>query len=66
MFFVDPLYPYFLGVVYTFVGHDLLVVRLIQMLIGVATVGSSPTSVGGSQAGRSATQPPCSTPSIRP
>ncbi len=38
MFFVDPLYPYFLGVVYTFVGHDLLVVRLIQTLIGVATV----------------------------
>lgn len=38
MFFVDPLYPYFLGLTYTFFGHNLLIVRVIQALLGVGTV----------------------------
>lgn len=37
-FFVDPLYPYFLGAVYAVFGHDLLVVRIVQILVDVATV----------------------------
>lgn len=36
-FYMDPLYPYFLGVVYGTVGRDLLVVRLLQVAMGVAT-----------------------------
>lgn len=39
MFFVDPLYPYFLGAVYTLFGHNLLLVRLLQAVMGVGTVG---------------------------
>ena len=39
MFFVDPLYPYFLGAVYALFGHNLLLVRLLQAAIGVGTVG---------------------------
>jgi 4-amino-4-deoxy-L-arabinose transferase-like glycosyltransferase len=38
-FYYDPLYPYFLGVIYRFFGHDLLVVRLFQVALGVATCG---------------------------
>ena len=38
MFFVDPLYPYFLGAVYALFGHQLLLVRLLQAAIGVGTV----------------------------
>lgn len=37
VFYQAPLYPYFLGVVYTLVGPDLLVVRLIQAVIGSAS-----------------------------
>jgi tetratricopeptide (TPR) repeat protein len=36
-FYMDPLYPYFLGVVYRAVGRDLLLVRLLQVAMGVAT-----------------------------
>ncbi len=34
IFFQAPLYPYFLGFVYTFLGKNLLIVRLIQIVIG--------------------------------
>lgn len=37
VFFQEPLYPYFLGVLYRIVGHDLLVVRLLQAVLGVLT-----------------------------
>ena len=37
VFYQAPLYPYFLGVIYTLFGHDLLVVRLIQAVIGSAS-----------------------------
>lgn len=36
-FYMDPLYPYFLGAVYRFIGRDLLLVRLLQVAMGVAT-----------------------------
>ena len=38
VFFVDPLYPYVLGVTYRLFGHDLLLVRLIQVAFDVGTV----------------------------
>jgi tetratricopeptide (TPR) repeat protein len=34
VFYQAPLYPYFLGIIYAAFGHDLLVVRIIQALIG--------------------------------
>ena len=34
MFYQAPLYPYFLGTLYTIAGHDLLFVRLCQAIIG--------------------------------
>ncbi len=34
VFYQAPLYPYFLGVVYAFAGHDLLAVRIVQALVG--------------------------------
>lgn len=37
IFYQDPLYPYFLGLIYWVFGHDLLVVRLLQAAIGIAT-----------------------------
>src|SRR5689334_16413172 len=37
VFYQAPLYPYFLGVIYTIFGRDLLVVRVIQALIGSAS-----------------------------
>lgn len=37
IFFVDPLYSYFLGAVYKVFGHSLDAVRIIQMLIGGLT-----------------------------
>jgi 4-amino-4-deoxy-L-arabinose transferase-like glycosyltransferase len=37
-FFVDALYPHFLGTVYAVFGHTLLVVRLLQLAVGVGTV----------------------------
>lgn len=36
-FFVDPLYAYALGAVYAVAGHSLLLVRLLQIGLGVAT-----------------------------
>ncbi len=36
-FYMDPLYPYFLGAVYRLAGRDVLVVRLLQVAFGVAT-----------------------------
>ena len=38
-FFQPPLYPYFLGLLYALFGHDLLLVRLLQMAMGAASVG---------------------------
>ena len=37
MFFVDPLYPYFLGFLYTLFGRSLLVVRMVQAGLGIWT-----------------------------
>ncbi len=37
VFFVDPLYPYFLGALYRIFGHDLDAVRLVQALIGAGS-----------------------------
>jgi Tfp pilus assembly protein PilF/4-amino-4-deoxy-L-arabinose transferase-like glycosyltransferase len=37
VFYQAPLYPYFLGTIYTVAGHDLLVVRLVQAVIGAAS-----------------------------
>ena len=36
-FYMDPLYPYFLAVLYRLFGRDLLVVRLVQASLGVGT-----------------------------
>jgi 4-amino-4-deoxy-L-arabinose transferase-like glycosyltransferase len=38
VFFVDPLYPYLLGVLYWLFGHQLLLIRLLQAAVGVSTV----------------------------
>ena len=35
----DPLYPLFLAGIYALVGHDLLAVRLVQVVLGVASCG---------------------------
>ena len=34
VFYQAPLYPYFLGAIYTVFGHDLLVVRICQAVLG--------------------------------
>ena len=36
-FFLDPLYPYFLALLYKIFGRDLLLVRLVQVAFGVGT-----------------------------
>jgi 4-amino-4-deoxy-L-arabinose transferase-like glycosyltransferase len=49
-YYMDPLYPYVLALVFTLFGHDLLVVRLLQAALGVATcalVAAIGRSVGG-------------------
>ncbi len=38
-FYMDPLYPYLLAFLYRCFGHDLLIVRLFQAVLGVATCG---------------------------
>ena len=37
VFYQAPLYPYFLGLIYTVAGHDLLIARVTQALLGAAT-----------------------------
>ncbi len=37
VFYQAPLYPYFLGVIYAVAGHDLLLVRVVQALLGSAS-----------------------------
>lgn len=37
VFYQAPLYPYFLGLVYTLAGHDLLVVRIVQAAVGAVS-----------------------------
>ena len=37
VFYQDPLYPYFLGTIYSIIGRDFLWVRVIQLSMGVAT-----------------------------
>jgi tetratricopeptide (TPR) repeat protein len=37
VFYQAPLYPYFLGILYTFIGHNLLAVRIVQAAIGAAS-----------------------------
>jgi Flp pilus assembly protein TadD/4-amino-4-deoxy-L-arabinose transferase-like glycosyltransferase len=34
VFYQAPLYPYFLGTIYALFGHDLLIVRLVQVTLG--------------------------------
>ena len=34
VFWQAPLYPYFLGIIYSILGHDLFLARLIQILLG--------------------------------
>ncbi len=36
-FYVAPLYPYFLGLLYTLFGHDLLLVRFVQIALGATS-----------------------------
>src|SRR5262249_33706671 len=36
VFFVDPLYAYVLGALYALFGHDLLMVRVVHVLLGLA------------------------------
>lgn len=36
VFYQAPLYPYFLGAVYALAGHDLLLIRVVQALVGAA------------------------------
>ncbi len=36
-YYQDPLYPYLLAIIYRFFGHDLLIVRLVQIGLGIAT-----------------------------
>jgi predicted membrane-bound mannosyltransferase len=33
-FWQAPLYPYFLGIIYTILGHDLFLARLVQIILG--------------------------------
>jgi len=37
VFYQAPLYPYFLGVLYTFFGRDLMAVRLVQIILGAGS-----------------------------
>jgi tetratricopeptide (TPR) repeat protein len=37
VFYQAPLYPYFLGVIYRFVGDDVLTVRVIQAIVGAGS-----------------------------
>ena len=37
-FFMGPLYPYFLAIIYSVVGHDFSVVRMVQAVGGASTV----------------------------
>ena len=37
-YFMGPLYPYFLGVVYSVIGHNMLGAAAIQLLIGAASI----------------------------
>jgi Flp pilus assembly protein TadD/4-amino-4-deoxy-L-arabinose transferase-like glycosyltransferase len=37
VFYQDPLYPYFLGFIYSIVGHRLVVVYLLQLMLGTLT-----------------------------
>jgi tetratricopeptide (TPR) repeat protein len=37
VFYQAPLYPYFLGMLYTLFGRDLLVVRLVQIVLGASS-----------------------------
>lgn len=39
VFYQAPLYPYFLGLIYTLSGHGLLVVRAVQLVLGAAACG---------------------------
>lgn len=37
VFYQDPLYPYFLGAIYSVIGRDMVWVRIIQLFIGAGT-----------------------------
>jgi tetratricopeptide (TPR) repeat protein len=54
VFYQAPLYPYFLGVIYTLAGRDLLLVRIVQAIVGAgssALVGLAAARLFGTRAG---------------
>lgn len=54
VFYQAPLYPYFLGVVYSIAGRDLLLVRIVQAVVGAgasALVGLAAARLFGTRAG---------------
>jgi tetratricopeptide (TPR) repeat protein len=55
VFYQAPLYPYFLGLLYSIAGRDLLVVRIVQAFVGAGAcvlVGLAAARLFGSRAGR--------------
>ena len=54
VFYQAPLYPYFLGMVYTVLGRDLVLIRVVQAVVGAsssALVGLAAARLFGSRAG---------------
>lgn len=54
VFYQAPLYPYFLGIIYRFFGHDLVAVRVVQSILGAAgatLLGHAVWRLFGKQAG---------------
>ena len=48
VFYQAPLYPYFLGAIYALAGHDLMAVRIVQAVLGVALGGAGRLRRGAS------------------
>ena len=44
VFYQAPLYPYFLGVLYSVFGRDLLIVRLVQACLGALSCAAVPSA----------------------
>jgi len=54
VFYQAPLYPYFLGTLYTFLGRDLLLVRIVQAVLGATAcvlLGAAAARLFGRRAG---------------
>ena len=57
VFYQAPLYPYFLGTLFFFVGHNLIAVRVVQALLGALSCGLlslAATRLFGTRAGLTA------------